>query len=151
MGEMPVKRALQTQPGDKLGNGDAASPDANTVSPGTMSARMSWAWASVRASVATSSLGSAVKAPSMSSGPSLFDYFKGDSARLASVPADKYVSNATLRRALEAGHTVLVKGSWLTRQCVGTAGGVLPRRQDLEKEFPDAVWKADELMEKAER
>ena len=26
MGEMPVKRARQTQPGDKLGNGDAAGP-----------------------------------------------------------------------------------------------------------------------------
>ncbi|CAK0799194.1 unnamed protein product [Prorocentrum cordatum] len=54
---------------------------------------------------------------------------------------EMYTSKDSIRKALEGGDPVLLKGSWLA--ALGRSGGKLPRRQDLP---PEAVWDPEALM-----
>lgn len=56
----------------------------------------------------------------------------------------KYVSDASFHEALESGDTVLVKGSWLAQRAVSSS--LLPRRQELQTQAPEAIWNTGELM-----
>lgn len=73
-----------------------------------------------------------------------------DACSLARAPLEevsplKYVCDASFRDALAPGDTVLVKGTWLATHAQ-QPGSILPCRQELEAEHPEAVWDVGELM-----
>jgi len=69
----------------------------------------------------------------------------GTIERKNSCRESKYVDLDLIEMALQEGDTILIKGSWLLRQCA--TGRPLPKRQELP---PEAAWAPDELIPKVQ-
>jgi len=70
---------------------------------------------------------------------------------IALISKDKYKRNQTLRDALENRDTILIKGSWLLERWNGgkwnNGAFGLPKRQEVERQQLNAIWKVDELFD----